>query len=80
VIEIPERWLQELRDAPETGMGYQIVSVTLHDGRRYDQVIVDSGYITRVRHTVGIPFEASEIAGIVVTHDKWDFNAERREK
>jgi hypothetical protein len=77
MIRLSSAWVERLRSQPETGMGYQIVSVTLRDGRRYDQVIVDSGRITRVRDFQAIPFEESEIADITVTHDKWDFNRER---
>ena len=61
---------------PETGMGYQIVSVVLRDGTRYDQVVVDSGYITQIKGFKRIPFSEEDIQEIIVTHDKWDFDAE----
>jgi hypothetical protein len=78
VIKLSKRWCQQLISQPETGMGYQVTSVTLQDGRRYDHVLVDSGYITRIKDLAGIPFAEAEIVEIVVTHDKWDFNADRR--
>jgi len=56
-------------------MGYQIASVTLKDGRRFDQVVIVGGYLTRIKGLKDIPFSEDEIADIVVTHDKWDFNA-----
>jgi hypothetical protein len=58
---------------PETGMGYSVVRVTLHDRRIFQQVIVDSGTLTRVRGLPGIPFTEDDIADVEVTHDKWDW-------
>lgn len=58
-------------------MGYQVASITLKDGRRFDQVVIVGGYITRIKGIKDIPFSEDEIADITVTHDKWDFNAEQ---
>ena len=77
MITLSQRWLAELIDKPETGMGYQIVRVVLSDGRRFDQVAVVEGRITQIRGLADIPFTEEEIAQIILTHDKWDFNAER---
>ena len=77
MMKLSKKWCQHLVSQPETGMGYQVTSVILQDGRRYDQVLVDSGYITRIRNVEGIPFAESDIAEIVVTHEKWNFNGER---
>jgi hypothetical protein len=74
MIELSDEWLDYLAKQPETGMGYQIVSVTLNDGSRYDQVVVDSGFITRIRGRQDIPFASKDIKRIVVTHDKWDWH------
>jgi hypothetical protein len=74
MITLSKRWCDLLLKEPETGMGYHIVSVTLHDGRRYDRAIVDSGYLTRIKDVSGIPFAESDIAEMVATHEKWDFN------
>lgn len=75
MISLPERWSGELASQPETGMGYQIVSVILHDGRRFDQAVVVDGAIAEIRGLADIPFAREEIAQIVVTHDKWNFGA-----
>lgn len=77
MIQLPDKWNEYLVNQPEAGMGYQIVSVILNDGRRYDHVIVNSGYITRIKDIHGIPFTVSDIKEIIVTNDKWDFNLER---
>jgi hypothetical protein len=49
----------------------------LRDGRRYDQVVIEGGYITRIKDLAEIPFGEDQIAGIVVTHEKWDFSGNR---
>jgi hypothetical protein len=75
-IPLSPRWASYLMSLPETGMGYQVVSVFLTDGRKFDQVVIDSGHITRVRGYKEIPFEEPEIAEIEVTHDKWNWKDE----
>jgi hypothetical protein len=50
-----ERWAEFLCNQPETGMGYWTGNITL-DGRTFDDVIIDSGYITKIRGRVDIPF------------------------
>ncbi|MFZ0930977.1 MAG: hypothetical protein WAN11_20395 [Syntrophobacteraceae bacterium] len=77
MITLSAKWAPGLTSKPETGMGYQVVSVVLKDGRRYEQVVVIGGQITQIRGIKVIPFVEDEIAQIVVTHDKWDFNAEQ---
>jgi hypothetical protein len=78
MIELSKKWLAELVDKPETGMGYQVVSIVLKDGKRYDQVVVVEGRVTQIRELGDIPFTEEQIAQIILTHDKWDFNAERQ--
>jgi len=58
-------------------MGYHIVSILLKDGRQFNQVVVVEGRITQIRGLTGIPFGEEDIADVILTHDKWDFNAER---
>lgn len=77
VITLSAKWVSELANKPETGMGYQVVSVILLDGRRFDQVAVVEGTIAEIRGLDGIPFKEDQIAQIILTHDKWNFNAER---
>ena len=78
-IALSKHWASQLSSLPETGMGYQVVSVLLTDGRKFDQVVIDSGYITRSRGYEEVPFVGSEIAEIRITHDKWNWEEERRE-
>jgi hypothetical protein len=51
-------------------MGFQVVSIVLNNGMRYDQAIVESGIITRIQGRTEIPFSEDEIADILVTHDR----------
>ena len=78
-VPLSREWASRLRVLPETGMGYQVVSVTLNDGRRFEQVVIDSGFITRVRGCRDVPFTESEITEIKVTHNKWDWKGDARE-
>lgn len=57
-------------------MGYQVVTIALNDGRVFAQAVIDSGHLTRIRGLVQIPFSEDAIAGITVTHDKWDWKNE----
>jgi hypothetical protein len=74
MLQLSDKWGPRLVSQPETGMGYQVASVILKDGSRYDQVLIESGFITRIRDLDQIPFREEDIADIVVTHDKWNFS------
>ena len=70
------KWAETVKRLPETGMGYTVVSVTLRDGRHFDQAVVDSGYLARVRGLAEVPFTEDDIAEITATHAKWDWSKE----
>ncbi len=76
MIRLADKWAPTLLKQSETGMGYYIATVVLKSGQRYERVIIDSGYITRVYGYNGIPFDPDDIVDIIVTHDKWDFRRE----
>ena len=59
-----------LTSQPETGMNYQIASVVLVDGTRFDHVVIVGGFITKVGESTEIPFREEEIVGIAVNHGK----------
>ena len=77
MIILKGRRVSELASKPETGTGYQVVTVILKDGKKFDQVAVVEGQIADIRGRKDIPFTEEEIAEIILTHDKWSFNAER---
>jgi hypothetical protein len=68
MLVLSNRWAELLTSQPETGMGYQIVSIRLKDGRRIDNVTVDGGIISTLPSTVAEWFSDEEIEDIVVTH------------
>ena len=67
MLALPNKWAPILLAQPETGMGYQIASVFLDDARRFDNVTIVGGYITKVGVSAEIPFNESEIKQIVVS-------------
>ncbi len=72
---LPTKWSEFLLKQFETGMGYQTVSITLVDGRTFDDVvIIDSSIVGEVRGHNTVPFDPAEIVAIIVTHRKWKFN------
>jgi hypothetical protein len=77
MLKLSSDWARFLTRQPETGMDYQIVSVFLKDGRRFDQAVIVGGHITKIKGIKDIPFSEEDIAEILVTHDKWDFKAEQ---
>jgi hypothetical protein len=77
MLQLSDKWAPILIATPETGMGYQVVSITTKDGSHYDQVLIEGGYITRIRGLAEIPFREDQIDTIAVTHDKWNFDQDR---
>jgi len=49
LVPIPPESATSLKREKETGPGYQIVSVVLKDGTRFEQVVASEGYIIAVR-------------------------------
>jgi hypothetical protein len=76
MITLSTKGASELASKPETGMGYQVVSVVLQDGKRFDQVVIVEGRITEIRGLGDIPFTEDQIAQLILTHDKWNFHVE----
>ena len=71
---LPEHWSKFPLAHRETGMDYQIVAVTLRDGRVVEDVaIVQHSLVAEMRGHADIPFDRAEITDIKVTHRKWDF-------
>ena len=73
LFPIPEACLDRLKRGGETGIGYQIISVELKDGRCFDQVVASEGCIIEVRGYKEIPFTPDEVASVKVNHKHWNF-------
>ena len=76
MLELSKHWIDKIIPQGETGMGYHIATVTLKNGQKFKQVVIDSGFVTKIRGLPDVPFKEDDIANIVVTHDKWDFRNE----
>jgi len=73
LVPIPPETATSLKREKETGLGYQIISVVLKDGTRFEQVVASEGCIIAVRGFVEVPFEISEVATVTVNHRRWNF-------
>jgi hypothetical protein len=73
LIPIPLGTAYDLKQQKETGLGYQVVSVQLKDGRSFDQVVASEGCIITVRGYTEVPFGLDEIAIVNVNHKHWNF-------
>jgi hypothetical protein len=73
LVPIPPETAADLKRQEETGLGYQVVSVQLQDGRNFDQVIASEEYIIDVRGYTEIPFQFDEVATARVNHKRWKF-------
>jgi hypothetical protein len=65
-LALSDKWAPVLLKQPETGMGYQIASIFLKDGRRFDRVTIVGGYVTKVGESLEIPFQEEDIENIIV--------------
>jgi hypothetical protein len=72
MLVLGEKWLEALAQERETGMGYQVVTIFLRDGRRYEGVVVVDGKISKVAGSTSLPFVEGDISSIAVTHDPSD--------
>jgi hypothetical protein len=73
LVPIPGGCVDHLKRATETGIGYQVVSVELKDGRLFEQVIVSECFIIEVRGCKEIPFATDDVASVTVNHKRWNF-------
>jgi hypothetical protein len=71
---LPEKLVQFLLDQPETSQDVHVVAVTLKDGRTYEDVAVTNcSIVAAVRGFAHVPFDASDVAQLHVTHRRWGF-------
>ena len=75
LVPVPSGCVDHLKQAKETGIGYQVVSVELKDGRTFDQVVTSEGCIIEVRGYKEIPFTPDEVVSVNLTHKHWNFRA-----
>jgi len=73
LVPVPNGFVDHLKGAKETGIGYQVVSVELKDGRSFDQVVTSECCIIEVRGYKEIPFATEDVASVSVNHKRWNF-------
>jgi len=73
LVPIPCGCAEHLKNAEETGIGYQVVSVRLRDERIFEQVVISEGCIIEVRGHKEIPFTPDEVVSVSLTHKHWNF-------
>ena len=73
LVPMPREWAEYLRRQRETGPGYQVVSVQLRDGKRFDQVVASEGCVIHVRGHRDVPFAPDDVASVNLTHAEWNF-------
>ena len=73
LVAVPSRFVDQLKQEGETGIGYQVVSVELKDSRCFDQVATSEGHVIEVRGHKQIPFASEDIASMKVNHKRWNF-------
>jgi hypothetical protein len=73
LITIPNEWADSLKGQGDTGLGYQVVSVGLKDGWRFDPVVASESCVIQVRGYGDVPFEMEEVASVQVNHRHWNF-------
>jgi hypothetical protein len=68
---IPPDSVAKLKSDSETGIGYQVVSVTLKDGRNFDQAVASEGYVIQVRGYEDVPFtQVDRLPLQLIRHDQ----------
>jgi hypothetical protein len=73
LVPVPSESADLLKREKETGLGYQVVSVKLKDGRRHEQAVASEGCIIQVRGYENVPFRANELESVRVNHKRWNF-------
>jgi hypothetical protein len=69
MIHLSPKWAPYLKSQPEAGMSWQVVTVHLKDGRKFERVVVVGGTIASIAGDNDIPFAEADISELVVTND-----------
>jgi hypothetical protein len=80
LVPIPNEHATILKRHKETGIGYHVVSVTLKNGKHFDQVVASEGCVIQVRGHRDVPFSPEEVAAVDVNHKRWNFREPLRAK
>jgi len=76
---LPQRLRQFLLDQPETTDDLHVVSVTLKDGRVFEDVAISHcSLVAAVRGCSHVPFDAKDVTELRVTHRRWGFGQQKK--
>ncbi len=68
---VPNKIKDFLVSQPETGMGYQVVTVFTNNGDAFEKVLITNATeIESINGNPDIPFNAFDIVRVELTHDK----------
>ena len=70
MLRLSDKWAPILNAQPETGMGYQVATVVLKDGRQFTDVLIAGGVVTKVGDESDIPFCDDDIQRLVVLMER----------
>jgi hypothetical protein len=75
---LPQKFSEVLLDQPESGEDLHVVSVTLKDGRVFEDVAISQcSIVAAVRGHAHVPFDARDVVQLKVTHQLWGFDHHR---
>ncbi len=73
LVPIPQESLERLKNLESSEFGYRFVSVTLKDGRHFDQAVESEGCIIQVKGQRTIPFTEFDIESVEASNRPWNF-------
>jgi hypothetical protein len=79
LIPVPPESANKLKEAKQTGLGYQFVSVRLKNGKHFEQAVVSEGHIIQVKGYKDVPFSAEDVESVTVTGKRWNFRRKRQD-
>jgi len=80
LIPVPPESANKLKEAKQTGLGYQFVSVRLKNGKHFEQAVVSEGHIIQVKGYREVPFSAEDLESVTVTGKRWNFQQKRENR
>ena len=69
-VRLGERWATVLLGEPEAGMGCQVATIKLHDGRCFENLTIVDGAITGLPPQVAEHLTDADVASIDVTQGR----------
>jgi len=78
LVPIPLESAKRLEEEDEVGPGYQLVSVSLKDGRYFESAVASEGFIIQVKGCKDLSFTQEEVESVALTEKRWNLRKEKR--